>query len=301
MSEIYFNHSVIEDSENDHVIMHLNELLKMASIVKENNYSLRFSDRLWNITLKRGKLSNFMFDMQKYDAIKPFLMAAMGNGPHFNEIDVEERLSIIPHIQSGTSSERILYTCLNNEQSLVMSLINEPLLVESNYKVQNSSNSIEVKNIMGENSLISYFRSSISFKTIDEVFERIEELRPNIIILDSAKKSAKMHHFQGKYDAVFDTLLALEDIELGLMADGVNDEIRKVEFYKYCGFDISGESTKTMQKSSCVRLREFVIPGRGKEVFEWHAKIGVKTRIHYYIDLESRNVYIGHCGKHLKT
>lgn len=301
MSEIYFNHSAIEGIENDYVITYLNELLKMAGIVKENNYSLRFSDRLWDISLKRGKLSNFMFDMQKSDAIKPFLMAAMGSGPYYNEIDIEERLSIVPHLQSGTSPERILYSCLNNSQSLVMSLINEPLLVENSYKVQNSSKSIEVKNIVGENSLISYFRSSITFKTIDEVFERIEELRPNIIILDSAKKSAKMHHFQGKYNYVFDTLIALEDIELGLMADGVNDEIRKIEFYKYCGFDISGESTKTMQKSSCVRLREFVIHGKGKKVFEWHAKIGTKTRIHYYIDLESRNVYIGHCGKHLKT
>lgn len=149
--------------------------------------------------------------------------------------------------------------------------------MENRYQVRSSTKLIEVNNIVGENSLISFFRSAISFKSIEEVFEKIKELRPNIIILDSAKKSAKLHHFQGKYNHVFNTLIALADIDLGQIADDVNDEIRKKEFYKSCGFDISDESTKTMQKSSCVRLREFVIPGKGKEVFEWHVKIGPKT------------------------
>ena len=228
-------------------------------------------------------------------------LAKLGSGPYFKEIDVEEKLSIAPYIQSGTSSEKILYSCLNNSQSSVMSLNNEPLLVDNSYLIQNSIKSIEVKNIIGESLLMDYFRSIISFKTIDEVFDRLEELRPNIIILDSAKKSAKMHHFYGKYNHVYDTLIALEDIDIHLILEGVNDEIRKKEFYIHSGYEISGESTVTMQKASCVRIREFVVPGKSKELFEWHVKIGQNIRIHYYIDIEDRKVYIGHCGKHLRT
>lgn len=301
MSELYFNHSALEGIENDQVSAYLKELLMLARLVKENNYVLRFSDRLWDLALKRNKLSNYMYDMNKSDEVKPFLLAATSSGPYYNEVDVEERLFIVPSIQSGTSPERILYRCLNDSHSLVLSLINEPLLIENKYEIQSSKHAVEVSNIIGETQLKDYFRSEIAFKTIDDVFDKLEEMRPDIIILESAKKSAKLHNFYGNYNQVYDTLVALAETELSLLGEGVNDEIRKREFYKFSGFEISGESSKTMQKTTCVRQREFNIPERGKVIFEWHVKIGTKTRIHYYLDLESRNVYIGHCGKHLKT
>ncbi|MGE7219226.1 hypothetical protein ACQKJC_22340 [Priestia koreensis] len=301
MSKIYFNHSSMEGIANELVPNYLKELLTLVDLLKKNNYEVRFSSKLWGVKLKRDELSQFMYNMKDTDTVKPFLMAAMGNGPHYTENDVEERLKITPFIQSGTSPERILYSCLNDSTSFLMSLINEPLLISDSYKVESQSKSIEVSNIIGEKALQSFLSSSISFKTIDEVFERIEEQYSNIVILDSARKSARTHHFQGKFNHVFNTLIALEEVEMSLMADGVNDEIRKDKFYQHCGFEISGESTKTMSKPSCVRIREFVIPEKGKKKFEWHAKIGIKTRIHYYIDLESNKVYIGHCGKHLKT
>lgn len=300
MNEIYFNHSALEGIENEQVSVYLNELLLLAGLVRDNNYELRFSDKLWDLALKRNKLSNYMYDMNKSDEVKPFLIAAMSSGPYYNEVEVEERLNIVPTIQSGTSPERILYRCLNDSHSLILSLDNEPLLVENKYEIHSNKQSIEVKNIIGETPLLDYFRSEISFKTIDEVFGRLEELKPEIIILESAKKSAKLHNFYGNYIHVFNTLVALADIEFALLGEGVNDELRKKEFYKQSGFEISGESSKTMQKTTCVRQREYLVPEKGKKIFEWHIKIGTKTRIHYYLDLESRKVYIGHCGKHLK-
>jgi hypothetical protein len=46
-------------------------------------------------------------------------------------------------------------------------------------------------------------------------------------------------------------------------------------------------------------FRKYNIPTLGKKIFEWHIKIGIKTRVHFFIDKDNSKIYIGHCGEHL--
>jgi len=83
--------------------------------------------------------------------------------------------------------------------------------------------------------------------------------------------------------------------------EGVSDEVRTKVFFEETGFEISRESDMTLKVRRYRAEREFIVPGLGKQLFEWHVKIGRTIRIHFFIDRDNQKVYIGHCGRHLGT
>ena len=70
---------------------------------------------------------------------------------------------------------------------------------------------------------------------------------------------------------------------------------------EHTGIPMSRESGEVSRNPTCKRQRTFVVPGRGEQYFDMHAKPGASTRIHVWTDVveDRRVVYVGHCGEHL--
>jgi len=63
---------------------------------------------------------------------------------------------------------------------------------------------------------------------------------------------------------------------------------------------VSGESASVLNNRYLRKEREFWLPTGRKVVFEKHIKISNGFRIHFYPDNESRIIYVGYIGPHLK-
>ncbi|MGE5341761.1 MAG: hypothetical protein ACM3SY_09805 [Candidatus Omnitrophota bacterium] len=171
-------------------------------------------------------------------------------------------------------------------------------MIHEKYTLSSENRSQDILNLIGHEKLLRYFENRLTFNCIDEVFRKITEENPSIEILDSAWKSGKRHHFKGAFVDVYKTICALKS-EMDLLLAGVS-EIQRIETYlQQTGFEISGETNKTLENPKYRKYREFNIGSKGRVLFEWHIKIGNEIRIHYYIDKENKKIYIGHCGKHL--
>ncbi|HDR7323222.1 hypothetical protein JDS97_28515 [Bacillus cereus group sp. N18] len=301
MSKFYFNHSSLINKEGFDIKDSLNELINMIGIIRKKGYTLNFSNRFWSIPISSGSLRSYLYSLSNQDKVRIIITSVMDLGPYYEEDpNFYPSLRVEPKIQGDTFGYCLLCVCFYDLQTLILSNREKAPLEHEQYFLDDGEASLEIKNIIGEEKLIEHIRYSEPFDKIEEVFERIEEDSQRIVILDSAKKSAKRHDFQKAYIAVYRTILALEETELlSLKKKEEQEESRKDNFFKTTGYEISGESQKTMRISKFRREREFNIPSSGKQLFEWHIKIGLKTRIHYYIDVEEDKVYIGHCGCHL--
>jgi len=125
----------------------------------------------------------------------------------------------------------------------------------------------------------------------------------NIIILDSALKSAERASDYQNSDNLLAALCKLGDEFLSAFLEG-GDNKAKLVF----GTDIYApkESEQTMNNPKCRRQRTFTYKGR--EIIMWrHLGWGVANntreglRLYFWIDKEDEKIIIGHCGKHLDT
>jgi hypothetical protein len=62
----------------------------------------------------------------------------------------------------------------------------------------------------------------------------------------------------------------------------------------------SGESESVKNDASLRKQREFYLPDGVKRFFENHIKLNNGYRIHFYPDSDSKTLFIGYIGKHLK-
>ncbi len=63
---------------------------------------------------------------------------------------------------------------------------------------------------------------------------------------------------------------------------------------------VSGESDSVINNATLRKQREFYLPVGVKKFFENHIKLTNGYRIHFYPDLDSKTLFIGYIGKHLK-
>ena len=300
MNKYFFNHNPLLNlpvSINQIFI----EILEISKTIKSWHSQLLFSDRLWEIQLPSTSknLREYVHSLSDQDFTKLIVITALDLGPHFEDLDNDQNLSITPSIAED-NSYKLITSCYYDDQKNILSLDEETDLINNEYEVSYKGNSSIIKNVIGGVALETELKFGQNFRDIFEVFNKIESTYSNIVILEDAKKSARNHHFQNEYESVYKCIIGLNDVDLPLILDRISGEQRKELFYQEVGYEISEESTRTMKIQMCRSEREFLIPGKGREIFEWHIKIG-KTRIHYYIDSIDRMIYIGHCGKHLKT
>lgn len=301
---IYFNHSSFENGTMDKIPDYITEVMSIKKKAQGNNENLYFYQDFWDVKLDGTDLRNFMFKNNNLESVKG-LIASVMNGPYYYNNFEKNHIETNPRVNSTSFGETLLGICFKDNQPNIVSLAEEKEIVSSRYEVKGYGEAevdFEVINFMGEEGLESYVKRNMIFHSINDVFTAIEQTRKNIVILENAKKSAKKHDFRGSCREVYNAICSLEDVELPALLSGENDENRRSLYYSSCSIEISKESSETLNVERYRKEREFVIPGKGKMVFQWHIKIGGgHTRIYYFIDKEDEKIYIGHCGKHLGT
>ncbi|MCP4155269.1 MAG: hypothetical protein GY757_46515 [bacterium] len=295
MRQIYFNHSLLLDASFSLVDALLIELIQCKEQLK---IPLHVHENFWNLSLQSGTLLEYLRKVSKRTLAKPVILALINNGPHYHEHDSIPGLTIVPQVGKSTFGERLLHICYSDNQEYILSLSGEQVLTSLTYKLSTPECKFDVFNFPGKLSLLRKLEESPEFASIDEAFEQIDDSRPAITILSSARKSSRKHNFKGSLKDVYRAIIALES-ELDLVLQGLPETKRKELYLQKTGFEISGESSWVRDNPKYRAFREFVPEGKGKVFFEWHIKIGNETRIHYFLDKEEKKIIIGHCGKHL--
>jgi len=301
---LYFNHSAIENASVEKVHGYLEEIIKLRAKTIEEEESICFFQDFWNVRFSGNNLRNYLCNLKDKDPVKGIIASVM-NGPYYyNNVEIND-LAAEPDFNKETFSKLLLNVCFKDNQHKLLSLKQEKSLKERRYNINryvDAEVNFEVFNVIGEKGLEEFFSKSCNFNTVQEVFDNLQKKYDGLIILDSAKKSAKKHDFRGCYLEVYQAICNLVDIELPMLLVGENDEIRKSKFRIASGMEISKETSETLAINRYRKEREFVIPKLGKVLCQWHVKVhGNNTRIHYHIDKENKKVYIAHCGKHLST
>ena len=295
--KFYFNHSLMENSSKEDAYNLSLDIAEFRDFCKKNKLDLYFYTGIWDIKIGNGTLNNYIYQIKNKDIMKVVIQAVTGEEPFFLDNNSEElHMVISPVVITGTFGEKILKICFNDSQKEILSFANEKLLSEEKYILTDSISSTEISNFKG---IINLEKLLIKFKDIQVLFDYIQNQSDKIVILNSARKSAKKHDFRSFLSYVYRGITGLEETELSLVLNNENESKRIELFYEKYRLEISKETSVTL--SSYAEDRTFEVPGRGEKVFEWHIKIGHHTRIHYWIDRESEKVYIGHCGKHLPT
>jgi len=301
---LYFNHSSIENASMEEVHDYLEEIIKLRAKTIEEEESICFFQDFWDVKFSGNNLRNYLCSIKNKDPVKGIITSVM-NGPYYyNNVEINEMLSE-PEYKGNDFGKLLFNVCFKDNQHKVLSPKKEKLLKEKQYNINryiDSEVKFEIFNYLGETGLEQFFSESCSFKTVQEVFDNLEKRYECLVILDSAKKSAKKHDFRGAYLEVYEAISKLIDIELPMLITGENDEVRKNKFHLACGMEISKETSETLAVDRYRKEREFNLPQLGKVLCQWHIKVhGNNTRIHYHIDKENKKVYIAHCGKHLST
>ncbi|MCX6583421.1 MAG: hypothetical protein NT166_24865 [Candidatus Aminicenantes bacterium] len=298
MKKIYFNHGLLIDSSDPGVIALIVEIAGIKEAL--GSISLCVSEDFLSLRIQSGELRSFLAKRGNQDKAIVLILALMNNGPHFHRSNVVPHLVIVPGISEGCFAFALMQICFNDNQEHVLSLKNEKILVCAEYKLSSENRSQDILNLVGKEKLLRHLENCLSFNSIDEVFQEIIKTVPAIEILDSARKSAKKHHFKGAFVDVYKTVCNLKS-EMSLLIAGIPDRKRIEAFFHQTGFEISGESDSTLGNPKYRRHREFTIESKGKVLCDWHIKIGNETRIHYFIDKENEKIYIAHCGSHLPS
>jgi hypothetical protein len=296
MKKVYFNHGILIDSSDPAVIASIVEIAAIKEAL--GSISLCVSEEFWNLRIQSGTLFSFLKQRGNQDKAIVLILTLMNKGPHFHHSNVVTQLVIVPRISQDCFAFALMQICFNDNQEHVLSLKNEKILVNEKYTLSSESRSLDIFNLVGREKLLHYLENRLSFNSIDEAFQEIIKTVPAIVILDSAKKSAKKHHFKGAFVDVYKTVCALKS-EMSLLIEGIPDRKRIETFFHQTGFEISGESDSTLGNPKYRKHREFTIESKGKVLCDWHIKIGNETRIHYFIDKENEKIYIAHCGSHL--
>lgn len=302
MNEMYLNHGCLMDATDDTLGMKLKELQEIILKLREQHWSLAVIRDFWNVPTNGKTLKEYMHSNYSKEKQLTSIIGIMNAGPYFELEQIRQTdtsLDIVPEIENKEFEYPFLFTCFLNEQKHIASFNQPNYLPQKQFAISLSDEELEVSNSIGLHGLEHTLLKLLSFQTITDVFEKIEE-NTSIIILGEARDSAKRHNFKGNYRGVYRLITLLYEMEFTKVSEEISESKEDV-FYKMTGFKISPESSATMSHRRYRSEREFVIPGKGKEVFEWHIKIGHDTRIHYFVDKEEKKLYIGHCGAHLRT
>ncbi|MDH3348283.1 MAG: hypothetical protein OEM02_09345 [Desulfobulbaceae bacterium] len=82
----------------------------------------------------------------------------------------------------------------------------------------------------------------------------------------------------------------------GVYANYQHELLRKVGL----NHKVSGESKSVRGNRKLISLREFWLPEGRKEIFENHIKLSNGYRIHFFVEHQSKRIYVGYIGPHLK-
>jgi hypothetical protein len=134
-----------------------------------------------------------------------------------------------------------------------------------------------------------------------EVFNRRETFFPNLIFCGKAPQQLNnWSASQTLLDQVKESLTILNRF-CEIWADGT------IKVYSHgalrelgLNHKVSGESDTVLNNPRLKGEREFWLPQGRKEIFENHIKLNKGFRLHFFSDPQSKQIYVGYIGPHLR-
>ena len=147
--------------------------------------------------------------------------------------------------------------------------------------------------------LISHRNASLA--SGKEIANRFDELYPAISLC--GKAAQQLNNWSAPLtvlEQVKDALTVLNDFsskwQNNQVAEYRNDALRDLGL----SFQVSGESQTVRANPKLRREREFWLPRGNQEFFELHVKMSFGYRMHFFPDNETRHIYVGYIGPHLR-
>lgn len=138
-------------------------------------------------------------------------------------------------------------------------------------------------------------------KSGKELLEKQEQFFPNLTFCGTAPQQLNTWSASKTIlEQVKESLSSL-NIFCEKWADGTYQSYRH-EFLRDVGLNhrVSGESETVMNDKRLKGQREFWLPEGRKEVFENHVKLSNGYRLHFFLENQTKHIYVGHIGPHLK-
>ncbi|MEZ4226672.1 MAG: hypothetical protein R3B13_37335 [Polyangiaceae bacterium] len=167
----------------------------------------------------------------------------------------------------------------------------------------------EVSNWFGSNAFDNDLTASSQGSTLDVLLAAEPQMRGQLIVLPSAKRSAATWTLDCPAAELHRALLGLETYAAALEqlgSDGKRLSRREcaARYHESTTIPMSEESAATWKNPARRRRRMFIAGPYGEQYFDMHAKPGNMTRIHMWTppidaDISPTPIYLGHCGRHL--
>lgn len=128
---------------------------------------------------------------------------------------------------------------------------------------------------------------------LDKFWETRKEEFPNLIFCSEVKQQLQNINSIKQFKQIIDRLKTLNNY-LNMWTDG---DFNYKEVNNNTNLRISPESQSTLKKFGV--QRKFFVENKGKLLFDLHIKTG-DLRYHFLPDVDTKKVYIGYIGKHLR-
>jgi hypothetical protein len=138
-------------------------------------------------------------------------------------------------------------------------------------------------------------------KSGKEILEKQEQFFPNLTFCGTAPQQLNTWSANKTIlEQVKESLSSLNTF-CEKWASGIYQGYRH-EFLRDVGLNhkVSGESETVMNDQRLKGQREFWLPEGRKEVFENHVKLSNGHRLHFFPENQTKHIYVGHIGPHLK-
>lgn len=144
-------------------------------------------------------------------------------------------------------------------------------------------------------------RRNLDIQSGKEILEKRKLLYASIEVCGKAEQQLAEWSFSHTIlDQVKATLSALNSFSEKWQHHQIDKYSDDGLFALGLGHPVSGESANVIQDPSLRKEREFWLPEGRKVLFVKHVKIAKGFRIHFFPDTDTRKIYVGYIGPHLK-
>jgi hypothetical protein len=319
---LIFNHHSLPFQSDSTADDYIPEFLKICIKSKNIGFSTILLDDSIDSNWFRLELSSGYYWQDWYnkhsDEINKDLCRAFRsiktNQPLFSIDDIKNDVDLFEvEYHGSTCYEALRAACWND--SPITSFPTSPIWKESPLQV--SVSTLEQNGVIKKKSdeIINFYSLTVFealesellserndlLKRATDLFNQWDELFPDI--KHCGKVQEQLLHWSAK------TTLLSQVIDSLTMLNSFSEKWKEGKVIKYShenlkatgmNHQVSGESESVRNNSSLRKEREFWLPNGVKAYFENHVKLINGYRIHFYPDSETKTIFVGYIGKHLK-
>ncbi|MGK5094763.1 hypothetical protein WDW89_22485 [Deltaproteobacteria bacterium TL4] len=319
---LVFNHHSLPFDASDAANQSVPDFLRICLKAKQMGFSMILVDESIDQKWFRLELAHNYFWQDWYgvnrngenkDIIRAFLSIATRQ-PFFSEKDIDEGLELFDVRFNGKTSFLALRAAAWNEAPLTSFPTRDPWTT--------SPLRIEVDSLNASGEIETRSQDLLNFYSIPSFENEINQFQKRINSLITSGKALYDQRtelfpnltFCGKAPQQLNSWSAshtiLEQVKEALTHLNTFTKMWKNGVYQSYSADslrdsglnhrVSGESETVLNTPQLRRERTFWLPEGREAIFENHVKLAKGYRLHFFPDHDSRHLYVGYIGPHLK-